>query len=484
MNSLKKDALRSVKWTTASTVILLILSPAYLFIKTRYLTPEEFGLVAFLTIIIGILHQFEGTGVVQGVIQKDTVDSQEASTLFIFKFAISLVIAGILYLLSGQIAIWFNMISIKEYLRYFPILVILNGINRFYPSFFKIRFMFKELAISDVLTQISLIVITTVLLISGWGVWGVIYGQIFSQCIKLIIYLYYTRKYKVVSLKVYFNYNKLRPFMRFGIFTTSKTAIDCISKQMDEIAISYFLGAEVLGLYHFGKNLLEQIIQIANKSFTKILFPLFSKLKDDKNKATEVYKLLTRNLALGAFPVFLGVCVTAPIFIPFIFGEQWTGSIIIVQIFSILFIIRLFSESLSVNLLLSANKPDYIFVIEVITTVLYFVSLIVFASLGLKSVIISYSVFILVKVISLQIAAQRILILPIIQYLKLIWKPFLFSLLMVIIVYFFRINLANRLENFALLAGSIVIGALTYAILVISFDKKSIIKLYKLVKSK
>ena len=304
MNSLTKDALRRVKWTTASTVILLILSPAYLFIKTRYLTPEDFGLVAFLTIIIGILHQFEGTGVVQGVIQKDTVDSQEASTLFIFKFAISLVIAGILYLLSGQIAIWFNMISIKEYLRYFPILVILNGINRFYPSFFKIRFMFKELAISDVLTQISLIVITTVLLISGWGVWGVIYGQIFSQCIKLIIYLYYTRKYKVVSLKVYFNYNKLRPFMRFGIFTTSKTAIDCISKQMDEIAISYFLGAEVLGLYHFGKNLLEQIIQIANKSFTKILLPLFSKLKDDKNKATEVYKLLTRNLAWG-FSCFL-----------------------------------------------------------------------------------------------------------------------------------------------------------------------------------
>lgn len=484
MKSIKSGAISGVKWTTLSSAILVVTTPLLLFIKTRFLTPEEFGYIAILSIIIGFLHKFEGTGFTKGVIQRDEIDCQEASTLFIFNTGASILLAILLFFTAGIIASFFDASELTAYVKMMSFLVLVNGPIKYYRAFFEKNFMFKEIGITEIFRQCILVTLMPILFLFGFGIWGFIYTQIISNIVILLLYLFYTKKNKTVEVRLFFSLEKLKHYMRFGLFTSSRGILNYASKRIDEVAIGFFLGAEILGLYHFGKSFLEQVRQIANKAFAKVLFPLFSKLKNDREKMTDVYKLLTYYLALIFFPVFIGIFLTAPTFVPLVFGEQWIDSIIIIQVFSFMFILKMIAESLSVNLLLAVNKPDAVFYIDLITTGIYFGSLVLFASLGIIAVIVAYSIFTLIKTIVLQIYARNILEMSFASYFKLMNKAVAFTTIMAITVLSFQLILSGKVMDSVLLVGAVSIGTVVYGGLTYVFDKKSIIKFYELAKSK
>lgn len=484
MKSIRNKTINGVKWTTFSSIVLMVTTPILLFIKTRYLSPEEYGYIAILSIIIGFLHNFEGTGFTKGVIQRDQVDYQEASTLFVFNFGVSILMALSLFFLSTIIATIFGTLELTLYLRVMSILVLVNGPIKYYRAFFEKNFMFKEIGIAEISRQIILITLMPILFLFDLGIWSFVYTQILSNLMILLIYLCYSKKKKIVEVRLYFRLEELKHYMRFGIFSSSRGILNYSSKRIDEIVIGLFLGAEVLGLYHFGKTLLEQIRKIANKAFAKILFPLFSKLKNDTDKMSDVYKLLTYYLALIFLPIFTGVTLTAHTFVPLLFGEQWIDSINIIQVFSLLFILKMIIESLSVNLLFAVNKPDTVFYIDLVTTLIYFGSLILFARLGVLAVIVAYSMFTLIRTLIMQIITLKVLNIGLMSYLALMKKAILFTIIMAITLMSFQRVLGESVTDSLILISSIKIGIIVYGGLTYVFDKKSIIRFYNLAISK
>ncbi len=144
MKSIKSAAVSGVKWTTLSSAILVITTPLLLFIKTRFLTPEEFGYIAILSIIIGFLHKFEGAGFTKGVIQRDEIDYQEASTLFVFNTGASIFMASLLFFSSSFVATIFDAPELTAYVKMMSVLVLVNGSIKYFRAFFEKNFMFKK----------------------------------------------------------------------------------------------------------------------------------------------------------------------------------------------------------------------------------------------------------------------------------------------------------------------------------------------------
>lgn len=482
MKSFKSQTVSGIKWTSLSSIILILSTPMLLLIKTRFLSPEEFGYIAILSIIVGFLHKFEGTGFTKGVIQKDLIDIEEASTLFIFNSVLSILLSIILFVSARFISMFFNASELEPYIMLMIFLILLNGPTKYYRAFFEKSFLFKQIGIFDIIRQLILVVSMPIMFLLNWGVLGFIYAQILSNLVILILYLYYSNKYNVVKIKILFNFSKLSHYMRFGLFTSGRGILSYASKTADEIAIGFFLGAEVLGLYHFGKNLLEQVRQVSNKAFAKILFPLFSKLKNDKDKLAYVYKTLFYYLSVIVFPVFIGIGLTANLFVPLIFGDQWNASISLIQIFSLIYILKMITESLSVNLILSINKPDVVFYIELFTTILYFVMLLAFSSMGIFAVIISYALFIVVKTIFFQIYISGIIDMYIVNYVYILKKSLTFSIIMGISVMIMNLLLEDLVSEFIRLSGSVFMGIVVYSALTIVYDKKNILKLLNTIK--
>lgn len=477
MASLRRKAISSVKWTTIHTAVVGITGPILLIIQARFLSPEEFGYIAVISIVIGLFNLLERFGISQAVIQRDEISVQESSTIFYFNILMSFFLAAALYVISPLIAAFFSLPALKEYLPVICVVVLVTGPSLLFRAFLEKQLYFKHLSLIAIARNLIVLGMTTFFLVFGLGVLGVIYGQIAGITFATISILIVTARFRTAKVSFYFNLKKFVPFVRFGIFVSAKQMMTFFAHRLDEVAIGYFLSPEILGAYHFGKNMLEKIRSLMTMSFAKVLFPVLSKLKHNPQKLTFAYQRISRYIAFGAFPIFAGIAATAHLFVPVIFGEQWVESIIVFQVFSVALIFLTLTANLSSSLLYSVNKPELVFYIDVVTNALYFTTLFFFAAQGMLAVLVSYSCYVVYKTLSLQYYANQQLVDGFLSYFRELATPALSALVMVVVVWCFQLISEPILTHSLQLAGTIAIGTLVYILMAWLFDQETLYQL-------
>ena len=312
------------------------------------------------------------------------------------------------------------------------------------------------------------------LLILGWGVLGYVLSLTGAAILSTIVFVAVGFKYRVTRLKVYFCFSDIQLLLRFGIFVSGRQALSYMAKRLDEVAIGYFLEPDVLGVYYFGKSMLERLRQLLSKSYSKVLLPLFSRIKDDIQYLSYLYLTITRYMAIIAFPVFIGIALTAHLFVPVIFGEQWVGSVVVFQVFSIALIFKMLTFGLAANALYAVNRPDTLLYLDIITDLIYFAGLLIIASHGINAVLVLYSSYILIRAVAMQYVAQKYLAYQLGEYISNIKSVMLVSLIMVLVVLVFQNIVSTYFNDLLLLIGSITVGMMTYILLSWLLDQKTI----------
>ncbi len=474
MKSLGQRAIHSVKWTSLQTFITGVSGGLLLLVKARFLSPEEFGYLAILFIVTGLISLLENFGISQAIIQKDEISTQESSSLLYFNLLSGVLLALMLFITAPFIARVFSLPLLEKYLRMSSIIAVLISPSLLFRAFLEKYMHFKYLSIINIISALIGLGLTTILLSFGLGVFGVIYANIVGAFFSTTMILSICFRLKFIRISIYFNPMYLLPFLRFGFFVSAKQLATFLTHRLDEVVIGYFLSADILGIYHFGKNMLEKIRELMTNSFSKVLFAVLSKLKYKPQKLTMAYQRITRYVAFVAFPLFTGIALTAHLFVPLLFGEQWIESIIVFQVFSISLVFLALTANISTSLLYSVNKPDVVFYIDVFTNILYFSSLFVFASQGMLSVLIAYAFYVIYKTVILQYFVNRQLQGNFIDYLRQLAIPAGSTIVMLFIVFIF-LFVSKQIIGIPLqLTGALIIGCLIYGLMLWFFAKTTL----------
>lgn len=482
MKDLKKHAVSGVKWTALTTALSAAIGPIVLTVKARFLSPEEFGYLSIIFIVIGFSRLLEGFGISQAIIQKDTISKKECSSLFVFNIFLSVLWAAALILLAPSIAVFFDLPKLNIFLPAVSAIILIQGPSLLFRAFLQKYLYFKALSLIAIIQQILSLILVVLFLVRGYGLMGVIYSNILGALFATTGVLAFALNKKAVTITFYFHPNKLVPYLRFGVFVTGKQLMTFVMHRFDEILIGYFLTSEVLGIYHFGKHLLEKILSLMTNSFTKVLFPVLSQIKSNKQRLTKVYHQISHYIAFLAFPIFTGIATTAHIFVPVIFGEQWVESVIVFQVFSLALIFLALTANVSTSLLYSVNKPGLVFYIDVITNALYVASLLLFVRYGMVAVLLVYSSYVVYKTTTLQYFASKNLSERFLTYVKQLSGPALFAMIMTVTVLLFQTITVKLLDQTLLLIFSIALGAITYGFLSLVLAKNTIRGIKELLK--
>ena len=474
MGNLRNQAIKSVKWTAFETVLAVLSAPLLLIVKARFLSPSEFAALAIVTIFIGLFKTLEDFGISQAVIQKDKIDSEETSSLFFFNITLAFTLGLLLFLLSSIIANSFNISELSYLLKITSFIVIINGPSLLFRAFLEKSLHFKELSIIKMASHVFVILVTLILLYMGLGVLGVVLGQIVSVAISVVFVIALSIKKKVCKITPYFSFAKVIPFLKFGAFVSGKQVMTHLTHHIDELIIGYFLSREVLGVYHFAKKMLEQLRSLITASFSKVLFPLLSKIKGNPEKLTDAYKKITKYVAIFSFPVFIGIAVTAHMFVPLIFGEKWIESVPYFQIFSITLIFLVLTANIASALLYSVGKPNIVFYIDVVTNALYIGSLFFFAAKGAMAVLLVYSSYVIYKTITLQYYTSKNLMCTFFQYIISFKKILIISIFMTVSVLLVQIPISGMFGLLWQLIISITIGGVVYMIGALLLEKNTL----------
>lgn len=241
---------------------------------------------------------------------------------------------------------------------------------------------------------------------------------------------------------------------------------------LDKLLIGKFLGAEILGYYTIAHTLIIIPLFTINPLVTKVSFPVFSIIQDNMEKMNSYFSKAINLLVTLNFPIYFGMMITAPDFVPLIFGEKWTASVAVIQILSLEALLWTISNPVG-SVLLAKGRADLSFKLNVVRS----------CCLAL-SVLTAYALYPSIESVAIGIVTSRYLVDPFIhrfmaknygvnygRILKNILTISAVSLGMVLTVCLVEtLGIENDYVDLAL---KVLLGGMTYALLLALFSKES-----------
>lgn len=318
----------------ATTIIGFFLS----ILLARYLGASDLGVYRIASTFYMIAMLICAIGIPPALIKylaeysdDKTKINQFTSSGIITSLFLGLLFAFIFYFTSGLFAEIFKMPLLEDLIKILAFVFPFSLINNVLFSFLNGLRMMKKYALGIIIQNIAMLIITVVLIYSGWGVIGAILGIVFSSIILSVFLIIICRNYFELTIKSYKKTTNI--LTRFGFQILSTNAINEINNQMDVILVGVFLTASAVGYYSLAVGL-SIFFYIIPLSVQKITYPAISEYWR-KNNRLAINKMMDKTMKYSTLIlVFLGLLVGffAKEIVTILYGVEFMATVIPLQI--------------------------------------------------------------------------------------------------------------------------------------------------------
>ena len=157
--------------------------------------------------------------------------------------------------------------------------------------------------------------------------------------------------------KPIYEIEKIRKLFHFGKWLTLISGLNYFVEQMDSIVVGKILGVESLGIYEMAQKFSSQIMIDAGGVFSKVTFPLFSRIKTDNDRTKRaLYRILLLVSLIFGFMTIILFVFSKEILLMFA-GTKWLSANIPLKIFSLTGLITAFMAIIT-SLFLAHARQD------------------------------------------------------------------------------------------------------------------------------
>lgn len=340
--TLKNQAFSAVRWTSIAAIVRGILQIIQLTIFTRLLTPEDFGVMSIVLVILSFIALFSDLGLTSAYIQNQKVTQSQRSNLFWLNIGTSLLLMLILIVLSPTIADFFDNERLAPLLMLSSITFLFTALGQQIKANAEKTLNFKPLAIIEISAAVAGFLTAIFFALAGLGVFSLVYGSICGTLTFSLLAWKFISKGWHPQLR--FSFSEMKCYLVFGGSIMVNGIVNQLNMSIDLLIGGRLLSATQLGLFSVPRNLILQIQFMINPIITRVGFPLISQIQYDIPKVRSVY-LQTLNMTASAnAPIYLGFAFFAPEIVYIMFGNKWSDSIDILRVLSVWGLFRSFSN--------------------------------------------------------------------------------------------------------------------------------------------
>jgi len=376
-------------------------------------------------------------------------------TNMIFGVTMTLVSIGA----SGLIAGLFDEPDLAEIVRWLSPVFIFAGLSGVQQAILKRELAFKKLALREILAIVAGGIVGVVLAFLGFGVWSLVAQTLTKRLVGVVVL------WGVSDWRPSFRFSKkhFTELFSFGLNIIGTNVLNFLNGHADDLLIGYFLGSTQLGLYTVAYRLFGMTKSLLTSVIMSVTFPTFSRLQDDLERLRRIFYQALFYTSLMAFPVFLGILVTAPELIPVLFGPQWADSIPVLRVLTfigILHSIQYFHGSVIVAL----GKPSWRLGMIFLNAVTNVIAFAIAVRWGIVAVAAAYVIrgYLLAPIGIWMVKKLAKIDLKI--YFRQFLMPLLGSLAMVVVVLGLKYLIGNALGLEMQLVIYVLVGGLSYVL--------------------
>lgn len=326
INRIKKSVIWSAVDKIAYSGMQLIIN----LVLARLILPEEYALVAMISIFIALGQTFIDSGFSLSLIHKQNRTIVDFSTVFYFNIGISIVLYLLLFAISPLIATFYSNDIFIPLTRIVALNLIISSVAIVQRAILIIKTDFRTQAIISLISIICSGVVGIFLAYKGFGVWSMVTQTLLNHFLVALLLWVIVKWTPILS----FSIKSFRELFSYGSKLLASRLINTICQNLHTVLIgkfytpqdvAYFSNANQLSLYSAGY--LNDIIQRA-------LFPIQCEIQDDLEKSRLFFFKMMRLSSYIIFPIMATMMVLAKPFVFSVLTEKWEGMILLMQIIS------------------------------------------------------------------------------------------------------------------------------------------------------
>jgi Membrane protein involved in the export of O-antigen and teichoic acid len=325
--SLKKAAIINAISKYSNVILNLVFNA----ILARILTPDDFGIVAVVTVFTTFFTLLSDMGFGTAVIQNKELSHNDIVTIHSFMMYCGFLLSVFFYFFGYGIAFFYQNIIYINICLFLAISLFFNTLSIVPNALLSKNKQFIQIGIRTIIGCILQGFITILLAFNGQRYYSIIIATVCVSIFNYIWNIYYTK----LNIKFKLNMKSIRLVWGYSLYQLLFNVINYFSRNLDNLLAGKFMGNSMLGYYDKAYKLSIYPVSNITHVVTPVLHPILSEYQNNKQlifkKYIEILKLLS---IIG---IFLSVICygEAEAIIRIMYGNNWGLSVPCFKFFSL-----------------------------------------------------------------------------------------------------------------------------------------------------
>jgi PST family polysaccharide transporter len=288
-------------------------------VLARLLAPEDFGLVAIITVLTSFAPLLIDFGLGDATTQRSTITRSQISSLFWLSSGIGLAIAMAVAACSPLIAAIYREPRLQPIAAYSAITFVLWGVSNQHVALLRRTMQFGRIAGIQLIGTLAGIAIAIVTAIYGYGYWALVLRPI-TNALCVAFGAWFVCRWRP-GFPVFDN--EVRSMVRFGLHVVGFSVTYTVAKAVDRIGLGLFYRPDQVGYYQNAITLYENSIFSVLAQLHTVGSAALSRLQSDPAALQQKYEAALSAVAFFVMPAAAILSVTAEDVTVLLLGEKW-----------------------------------------------------------------------------------------------------------------------------------------------------------------
>lgn len=382
--SVKSKTISGAFWKFGERILAEVIHFVISIILARILMPDDYGLIALVTVFTVFCDKLIVCGFAISLIQKKEADDVDFSSVFYFSMAAAIILYAVLFLTAPLIADFYSkfdrntLISVIRVTGLSLFMVAFNSVQHAYVS----KHMLFKRNFWSVLGAILLSGgVGIAMAYSGFGVWALVAQGMIKTFVGMSI-LYLTVRWRP---KWVFSLERLKGLFSYGWKIFVSSIIKVIYNDLRSLVIGKVFTPADLAFYNRGQMLPQLVDSNITGTIDAVLFPAYSKLQDDKNALVAAMRRAVKTSCYVLMPALALMAAVAKPLVSVLLTDKWLPCVPFMQILCFSF---MFSPVEVENLqsIKAIGRSDVVLKLEIAKRSIGVLLLIIAVPIGLKAI--------------------------------------------------------------------------------------------------
>lgn len=379
-SSLQNKIVKATKWSTITELSAKLVTPISTIILARLLSPDAFGVLVTVTMIISFAEIFTDAGFQKYLVQHEFLNEDDkfnATTVaFWSNFLMSLLFWGVICLFRDEIAHLVGCDGLGLVVAIASSCIPLAAFSSIQMALYKRDFDFKTLFVARLFGIMTPLIVTIPIAYLTRSYWALVVGMIFQNAINALV-LTVRSPWKP---NLFFRMSILKKMLSFSIWSMIEAVSIWLTSYVDIFIVGTVLNQYYLGIYRTSMTTVGQIIGIVASITTPVLFSALSRLQNSDNEFQTMFFKFQKIVGILVVPLGFGIYLFRELVVGVILGEQWGEAAYFIGLWGLTGSLTMVLSHYCSEVYRAKGKPKLSVLVQILhiivlwPTVLYFVN--------------------------------------------------------------------------------------------------------------